>query len=264
MTDTTITLIGASGWLGRALGPALLRRRLIRQENLICANRSGPSPAYAGWPGLRWETVPVRAVEGAQAVVLSLRPDEFRAADIPCAGRLVLSFMAGVSCAEIRARTGARAVIRAMPNAAMEIGRSYTPWYAAPEATAADLRLTEGIIGACGHGDALENEDQLLVLTALSGAGPAYAALMAQALLEAAEAAGLPSGVARAAVEAVVCDAPALLSGRIGEAGAMVKEFVEYRGTTAAALSAAQEAGFAEALRAALAAGAAKARAMAG
>jgi pyrroline-5-carboxylate reductase len=65
-------------------------------------------------------------------------------------------------------------------------------------------------------------------------------------------------------VEAVVCDAPALLSGRIGEAGAMVKEFVDYRGTTAAALSAAQEAGFAEALRAALAAGAAKARAMAG
>ncbi len=65
MSATRIALAGASGWLGRALGPALLRQGIADPAHLCCINRSGPAPAYADWPGLHWEAaLPAGALDG--------------------------------------------------------------------------------------------------------------------------------------------------------------------------------------------------------
>lgn len=262
--DARIALIGASGWLGRSIGPAMLRAGIVAPDHLICANRSGPVSAYEDWPGLRWHSDLDATIADADTVILSVRPQDFRDSRPDCHGRLVISVMAGVGCAEIAEIAGARAVIRTLPNAAVEIGRSYSPWFAAPGATEADMRLARSILTAIGREDRLEQEAHLDVITALSGAGPAYPALLASALHGAALRAGLPPAIAANAVEAVVCDAAGLLNGRIEEAGDLVQEFIDYRGTTAAALSAAISTGFAEAVGAAIRAGTDKAREMAG
>ena len=47
-------IIGASGWLGAAFGTGLLEKRLWPTEGLVLLNRSGPSPAYAAFPGVTW------------------------------------------------------------------------------------------------------------------------------------------------------------------------------------------------------------------
>lgn len=257
-----IALIGASGWLGRSVGPALLRRRVIGPSGFVAANRSGRSQHYEDWPDLRWTTDPGKATGGADIVILSVLPQDFRGMSLDCAGKLIISFMAGVSCAEIAQRTGAGRVVRALPNAAVQIGRSYSPWFATDAVTLQDKEAVTAILSSVGDADELKDEGDLAAITILSGAGPAYAALLAKALLDAAQAQGLPPDIAAKAVKAMICDAPALMADRIEQAGDIVRDYIDYRGTTAAALSAAQDAGFEMAVHAAVQAGMDKVKSM--
>ncbi|SMX48169.1 pyrroline-5-carboxylate reductase family protein [Maliponia aquimaris] len=251
-----MALVGATGWLGRSIGPSLLRHGVVRAGMLTCVSRSGASPLYDAWPGVRWRS----EVGPAEVVILSVRPQQFREADFDCSGALVLSLMAGVSCAEIAERTGARVVVRTMPNAAVEIERSYSPWFCPQVLGDQDRARVTAILTAIGTTDELAREADLDVITALSGAGPAWPALLAAALYEAGKAGGLSAEVAGHAAEAVVCAASDLLAGRVAQAGALVQEFIDYRGTTAAAMLAARAGGFDAAIAAGVAAGTAKAR----
>lgn len=113
-----------------------------------------------------------------------------------------------------------------------------------------------------GGEDELTEEDHLDLMTALSGSGPAYPALMAVAMMEFLRAAGLSRDVAERAAEAVICDTAQLLKGKMHEAPALVQAFVDYAGTTAAGLNKAEEAGFSRAIQAALEAAAERAREM--
>lgn len=250
-----VALIGASGWLGRAFGPAMLRQGVVAPGHLIAANRSGAHPAYDDWPDLEWSTDPAAAAGRADIVILSVLPQDFRQMTLDCRDRLVLSFMAGVSCAEIADSTGAERIVRALPNAVAGIGRSYSPWFPTPQVTRRDRDVIAAILSSVGDADALPREEDLAAATILSGAGPAYAALLADALLQAARDHGLPEDIARKSVEAMICDAPAMMAGQIEGATQLVADYIDYGGTTAAALSAAQDAGFQDAVRAAVTAG---------
>ncbi|WP_108261507.1 pyrroline-5-carboxylate reductase family protein [Mangrovicoccus ximenensis] len=158
---------------------------------MACLNRSGPTPDYAAWPELRWDTALPAA---ADVVILSVRPQDFRSGSWRCPDALVISLMAGVPSGEIAARTGSDRIVRAMPNAAVEIGRSYAPWVAGEAVTAKDKEIAARILGATGGEDEIDSEDQLDVLTALAGSGPAWSALLANALSTAALRAGLRGG----------------------------------------------------------------------
>ena len=73
---------------------------------------------------------------------------------------------------------------------------------------------------------------------------------------------GIAEGPAWRAAEAVVCDAPQILSGRITDVPQVLAAYRSYRGVTDAGLTAAEAAGVPEGLRAALDAAVAKARQM--
>jgi pyrroline-5-carboxylate reductase len=246
-----IGILGATGWLGSALGAGLLRRGLPPAD-LMLLNRSGPLASYHGRRDVVWARDAADLVDRADVLVVSVRPEDWGGLSFRAPDRLLVSFMACVSMAAL-AGTGAR-IVRAMPNAAAEIGRSYTPWLAGPDVTAADRDAVETIVGAIGSGDEVASEAQIDFLTALSGSGAAYPALMAVAMLDAARAAGLDRSVAEQAVSAVVCDGGSQLGGRVGEAAAMLDVYRGYRGATAAGIAAAEAAGFGAAVAAALAA----------
>lgn len=250
-----IALVGASGWVARNLGPAMLNRGVCAPEDLVCVYRTDRSEAYARWPQVRWTTDVARAVVDADTVILSVRPQDFRAGEFSSSGRLVVSLMAGVASAEVARRTGADRIVRAMPNAAVEIGRCYMPWHATGPLTDDDRRLVAGILASVGAADEVSSEHQVDVLSALSGTGHAYPALLAGALFAAARAQGLDDAVAARAVEAIVCDAAQLLRGRVADTDAVIEQFMGYRGVTAAALTTARARGFDEAVERAIAAG---------
>ncbi|PTM76492.1 pyrroline-5-carboxylate reductase [Cereibacter johrii] len=254
-----IGIIGGTGWLGAALVRGLLERPLAAPAEIVVLNRSGPRPDAFPRPVI-WARDADDLVARSEVVVVSVRPEDWPALRLRAEGRLLLSFMAGVPL-DLLGRSGARCV-RAMPNAAAEIGASYTPWVADQAVTEADRRTVTTILSAIGSSDPVETEAQIDLMTAVSGSGPAYPALMAAAILEFLRAEGVPETVARRSAEAVVCGAAPLLAGRIETAPDLVGTFRSYAGTTAAGLAAAERAGFGDALRAALVAATGKAREM--
>jgi pyrroline-5-carboxylate reductase len=244
-------IIGATGWLGGALTRALIAGGLGPATDLVLLNRSGARPAEFDHPRIGWAKDVDDLVARSDAVVLSVRPEDFAALHLRAPGRLVVSLMAGVPLAALEEMIGGR-VVRAMPNAAAELNRSYTPWLAGAEVTQEDRAFVRALLVRIGTEDEVRDEGQIDYLTALSGSGAAYPALLAAALLSHAHATGLPDRVALRAVEAVVCDGADLLRTRIGSAPDLVEAYRAYRGTTAAGLDAAEKGGFSDSVASAL------------
>ncbi|WP_240540209.1 hypothetical protein [Paracoccus sp. pheM1] len=49
-----VGLIGATGWLGSALGAGLLARGILAPGELVLLNRSAPQPNYHGHADVTW------------------------------------------------------------------------------------------------------------------------------------------------------------------------------------------------------------------
>lgn len=251
MISETIGIIGGAGWLGRSIAHSALRRGFISPARLILSGRT-QSPALAGWPEVRIASSNQELADQADMVLLSVRPEQFPGVQMKASDKLVVSVMAGVPARAIAAQTGARRVVRAMPNAAAEIESSFTPWFAVAGATSADKSLVQRLFETCGVAEEVPTESDLDYLTGFSGMGPAFPALLAQAMLDHAIARGIEEGTARRAVEGVVIGAARLLAQPNRSAGEIIEALMSYRGVTAAALEAMTAGGFVKAVHAGL------------
>lgn len=177
--------------------------------------------------------------------------------------RLLVSILAGVEEQALARRIPAGAVVRAMPNLPVTIGRGVTALFtssrdpvvrAAAEALATPLGLVEWI----------DDERRFDAVTALAGCGPGFVFRFADALATAGAALGLPEEQARrlalatlagsAAMAADAAEPPAVLADRVASPG----------GSTRAGLDVLDRGGaLFELLRATLAASAARNAAMA-
>jgi pyrroline-5-carboxylate reductase len=186
-------------------------------------------------PGLTVVAGPV-AADGA---VLAVKPDIAEAvlrsvSEVGIAR--VLSIVAGVSTARLEAAMAPGAVvIRSMPNSPALIGAGVAAMSGGDMATASDLDWAEGILGAVGTVVRLP-ERQLDAVTAVSGSGPAYLFLVAEALVEGAVSAGLSREVSQQLVVGTLLGSARMMA-ESGEDPAKLREAVTSPGgTTAAAL----------------------------
>lgn len=255
-------IIGATGWLGQALGLNLVSKGIWPEQDLVLLRRSGSGDAYAAYPGVTWARDAEELFGLCQTVVLSVRPHDFPVSGARPKDHVLISFMAGWSLRQLQDFAPEARIFRAMPNGGATTGQSYTPWLAGPGVHQADTSLVAQILAAMGQQEQLETEDQLRYLSGLSGSGGAYPGLMAQAMLADAKAFGLPDAIAIRAVEAVITGSVGLLAGRIDQVDELLESYMSYKGITAAGLSTAIEGGFQTALRKALAAAFAKAKSM--
>jgi pyrroline-5-carboxylate reductase len=183
------------------------------------------------------------AAATADVIVLAVKPPDVGPlagviADDIRAEAVVVSVAAGVSTAAIeqRLRPGAR-VVRVMPNTPMLVGAGMSAISAGAAATDADLATAEQLLSAVGQVLRLP-ETQLDAVTALSGSGPAYVFLLAEALIDAGVLIGLARPVATTlAVQTLV--GSALMLRDSGDSATQLREAVTSPGgTTAAALKA--------------------------
>jgi pyrroline-5-carboxylate reductase len=255
-------IIGATGWLGQALGLNLLAKGIWPADQLVLLRRSSDGGAYADHPGVIWARDAAELFDLCDTVVLSVRPEDFPVPGFAPKDHLLISFMAAWSLDQLQSLAPNARILRAMPNGGATVGQSYTPWIAGPGVTAADKALVAQVLGAMGQEEALETEIQLHYLSALSGSGAAYPALMARAMLADAVAFGLPEAVALRAVESVICGSAGLMAGKLAGVPGLLESYMSYKGITAAGLTAAEAAGFEGAVKAALAAAFTKAKEM--
>lgn len=231
MTNRTLGIIGGTGWLGRAIAEALLDRQFIEPERLLISNRSGVS---VFGPGVRLLADNRQLVDQSDIVMLSIRPEQFRELRIDARGKPLISLMAGVPASAISAATGADVVVRAMPNAAVEIRQSYTPWFGSAGLDEQDALWIQRLFECVGGADAVPDEDCIDYLSALSGTGPAYPAMLQLALTRHAVATGIPPAIAQRAAQGVIAGGGQMLAEH--DPQQIIESLMAYRGVTAAAL----------------------------
>ena len=256
MTDHALGIIGGTGWLGDGIAKGALASGLLSADRLVLSNRSGEGE-LAG-RGVRITTDNRELVQKSSMIMLSVRPEQFDGLKLDAAGKCVISLMAGVPASRIKAATGASVVVRAMPNAAVEIRRSFTPWFVDGELSVADKAFVQRLFESVGDAAEVPLEDHIDYLSALSGTGPAYPALLAQSLTQGAMAQGIPESIARRAALGVVVDSAPLLGACSAEE--LIEALMAYRGVTAAGLQALTDGGFEGLVARAIEAGATVAR----
>ncbi len=153
----------------------------------------------------------------------------------------ILSIAAGVRIATMEQALaesvpGSRhPVIRSMPNTPALVGAGASAIAGGTHATSDDLAWASGILGAVG---VVERVDEKLLdaVTGLSGSGPAYIFLVAEALIEGGVAAGLPRNVAVSLASQTIFGAGKLLVESTDDAATLRANVTSPGGTTAAGL----------------------------
>lgn len=204
------------------------------------------------------------AVRGADLVVLAVKPQHVGEVLRPLRATLqelrpvLMSIAAGLRIADLGTASAADiAIVRAMPNRPALLGAGITGLYAMPNVTAAQRALAEFVAKACGHAVWLRSEDQLDVVTALSGSGPAYFFLLAEAMARAAQELGLERDTALLLASVTLYGSGVLV--KDGSALAQQRTAVTSKGgTTEAALRILEHGGFDELIAKAVQAGAAR------
>ena len=111
---------------------------------------------------------------------------------------LLISILAGKTLAEIeKLLILPIAVIRAMPNTPISVGRGVTGLFANTETSLEHRHLAEVILSSASTVEWLSKEDDINALTAVSGSGPAYVFYLVECLTQAGVTAGLPTDLAR-------------------------------------------------------------------
>ncbi|MGN2436572.1 pyrroline-5-carboxylate reductase family protein [Pseudomonas syringae] len=234
MINETLGIIGGTGWLGGAIAKAVLAKALLPAGNLVISNRSGSHPLAQLGVCLVADNQDL--VNRSDIVIIAVRPEHFASLNINATGKTIISLMAGITARAIARQTSASAVVRAMPNAAVEIEQSFTPWYCFGEIGGATKSLVQRLFECVGTASEVQQEDFIDCLSALSGTGPAFPALLMTALANQAIVAGIPADIAQLAAKNVVVNSSQLLATR--DAQQMIDALVAYRGVTAAVLQA--------------------------
>jgi pyrroline-5-carboxylate reductase len=180
-------------------------------------------------------------VPGCEGAVIAVKPGDVEAACRAVAGAgvgRVLSVAAGVRLAALEGWLGEGvAVVRAMPNTPALVGAGAAAIAGGREAGPADLDWAEGILSAVGVVVRV-GEPLLDAVTGLSGSGPAYVFLVAEALIEAGVLVGLPRPTSRALAVQTLLGSARMLADTGDDPETLRAAVTSPGGTTAAGLRA--------------------------
>lgn len=208
-----------------------------------------------------------QAVAGADAVVLAVKPQVLAqvcaelARALGAARPTVISIAAGVRSDQIdRWLGGGRAVVRTMPNTPAQLGAGATGLFGNRHCSPADRTRAESLLAAVGATVWIDDEALMDAVTAVSGSGPAYVFRLVEALQAAARDQGLPADAARTLVLHTVLGAARMALETGEDAATLRRRVTSPGGTTAAAMQALDDGGFAALIADAVAAATARGR----
>lgn len=174
-----------------------------------------------------------------KTVLLCVKPANVEEISTRLSGkaRVIFSVLAGTTLHKLKSNLNTGAVVRTMPNLAASVGKSMTT-------LTGDLAFkeeAETLLGAIGSTRWLSSEKEIDIATGLAGSGPAYLALIAEALADGAVKQGLKRD-----------DAMAIMRGLFGGFGVLIQDIhpallkdgvMSPGGTTAAGYGALEDAG---------------------
>src|SRR6476659_522615 len=186
----TIALLGA-GKIGESLLAGLLSSGTRGPGDIVATGRRDERlREIAERHGVRTTRSNAEAVAGAALIVIAVKPQDFDTLLGEIGGLLtpdqtVLSVAAAIPTATIESKvTPGVPVVRAMPNRPATVHEGIAGICAGAHAGAEHLRLAEEALSHVGA--VVEVPERYMdAVTAVSGSGPAYFALLAEAMIEA-------------------------------------------------------------------------------
>ncbi len=191
-----VAVIGA-GKIGEAVARELAkssRVSLVLMTKRNTATLKGPLPRK-----IRVSSDNVASAREADVVIVAVKAADARhvldAISTQTRGKIVISFMAAISLSRLERHLPRAKVVRAMTNMAAMVGEAATAYSPGPNLTEQDKETVRFLLGRLGESIELP-ESQLDAVTALSGSGPAYIAILIDALITAGLKVGLPRDTA--------------------------------------------------------------------
>lgn len=254
MTERIAVLGG--GVMGETLAAGFLRGLTDRPNVVIAEKRQERADELRATLGVETAT-PADAVAGADVVVLVVKPQDVAALldDVGSRirpGALVISIAAGIDTAFVTERIAAAVdVVRAMPNTPARIDMGVTAVSPAEGCSVEGLARATELMGVVGVVVKVDEERQDAA-TAVSGSGPAYVFLLAEAMVAAAVGLGLDAASARQMVIDTIAGAGRLMQVSLEPPEVLRQMVTSPNGTTAAAIATFERLGFADTVAAAL------------
>ena len=177
-------------------------------------------------------------LKDADAVILAVKPQDLA----ELAGEIkekigehsiIISIAAGVTIEKIKNRFGRDKIVRVMPNLGLSVGEGISAWKSSG-LSSSDLEKAQALLNDLSENFEVEKESDIDAVTAISGSGPAYFFLFAEALEKSARALGLSDAQARSLVEKTLSASASLQKGKSYEE--LISTIASKGGTTEAAL----------------------------
>ena len=249
-TTDAIAFVGGGNMARSLVGGLVARGRAagtIRIAEPVAALREALAHDF----GVRVFADNAEAVAGADTWVLAVKPQVMRqvceglAAQAQASRPLVVSIAAGITSTQLeRWLGGALAVVRTMPNTPALLGAGVTGLFANARVDAGQRTATEALLSAAGQTVWIDDEARMDAVTALSGSGPAYVFLLAEAMQAAGEAEGLPAEAARTLALRTILGAARMLTEGEEPPAELRRRVTSPGGTTQAAIETFEAGGF--------------------
>jgi len=243
----SVAVVGV-GSMGEMFAAGLLRAGWDGTELSLCVRRSERAKELDEKFGISPALDPTEAIRDRDVVVVAVKPRdvvgllEQMGASVS-RQQVVLSLAAGIPISLYEAALSEVPVVRAMPNTPAAVDEAITAYCAGSFVDAAAMEQAELVLGAVGETLRL-GEQHLDAVTAVSGTGPAYLFLLAEAITEAALREGLPHHAAQKLVAQTMRGAGILLAGSDLSSGELRAQVTSPGGTTAAAMHVLDGGGF--------------------
>lgn len=240
MINKKIAFIGA-GNMGQAFALGLLRKKIIKEKNIILSDPSAKKLKEFKKYRVRLETDNKKAVKSAEIIILAIKPQIIwlvleEVKDFVSAKQLIISVAAGIEIKTIEKYLGKLAIVRVMPNLCAKIGESVSCWVKNNKITKKQALIAKEILRTIGKEFELENEDLLDKITAISGSGPAYLFYLTELLENSAKKLGIKNQLAKTLAYQTIFGSAKLLQCSDKTARDLKESVVSKKGTTEVAL----------------------------
>ena len=227
------------------MGEAILKGlidNVLKTQDIICVDKSQESLDRIAKSYQVVCSAEISVIKDCDVVLLAVKPQNMDEV-LPLMGKvisdktLIISIAVGITSSFIVKNLGISkaAVVRAMPNTPALVGKGVTGIAKGEFATDAQLTITKNLLEAVGQ-VVVVNEDQIDVVAAASGSGPAYYFYVTELLIEAAVAHGLSRDVAQVLVENTFVGSSALFENSDDDVIELRRKVTSPKGTTQAAI----------------------------
>lgn len=238
-----ITFLGA-GSIAEAILSGIVHAEMMESENIIVTNRSNKQRLkyLEEKYGVTTLQDKAKAIRTADILILAMKPYDLHeslqaAKEFIHKGQLIISTIAGISTDTITEELEMNSpVIRVMPNTSAMIGHSATALCKGQYASEEHFIIAEQLFNTIGT-TTLVKEDDMHIVTAIAGSGPAYFYYMVEAMEKAAVESGFDPQTAKELIIQTVKGAGEMLQQSEDSPRTLRKKITSPNGTTEAGIN---------------------------